>query len=95
MCEEDDPDIVAFRADPSDKLPGAAGVDPKRAACRRRAHLGNGLWRPIGGLSMCERTQKPSLSPAECPEDALISVRRVSIIAEDRLILIGSRENGQ
>ena len=50
---------------------------------------------PIGGLLMCERTQKPSLSPAECPQDALISVRRVGIIAEDRLILIGSRENRQ
>jgi hypothetical protein len=50
---------------------------------------------PICGLSMRERTRKPSLSPAECPEDALIYVRRVSIVAEDRLILIGSRENGQ
>jgi DNA polymerase-1 len=32
MCEEDDPDFIAFRGDPSDKLPGAAGVGPKRAA---------------------------------------------------------------
>jgi 5'-3' exonuclease len=32
MCEEDDPDFIALRGDPSDKLPGAAGVGPKRAA---------------------------------------------------------------
>ena len=29
MCEED---FIALRGDPSDKLPGAAGVRPKRAA---------------------------------------------------------------
>jgi hypothetical protein len=90
MCEEDDPDIVAFRADPSDKLPGAAGVDPKRARAADEHTWAMACGAPIGALSMCERTQKPSLSPAECPEDALIYVRRVSIIAEDRLILIGS-----
>jgi hypothetical protein len=50
---------------------------------------------PIGGLSMRERAQKPSLSPAECPEDALIYVRRVCIVGEDRLILMRSRENRQ
>jgi hypothetical protein len=50
---------------------------------------------PISGLSTCERAQKPSLSPAECPEDALICVRRVGIIGEVRLILIRSRENRQ
>jgi DNA polymerase-1 len=32
MCEEDDPDFIALRGDPSDKLSGAAGVGPKRAA---------------------------------------------------------------
>jgi DNA polymerase I len=32
MCEEDDPDFIALRGDPSDKLPGAAEVGPKRAA---------------------------------------------------------------
>jgi DNA polymerase-1 len=32
MCEEDDPDLIALRGHPSDKLPGAAGVGPKRAA---------------------------------------------------------------
>jgi DNA polymerase I len=32
MCEEDDPDFIALRGDPTDKLPGAAGVGPKRAA---------------------------------------------------------------
>jgi DNA polymerase-1 len=26
------PDFIALRGDPSDKLPGAAGVEPKRAA---------------------------------------------------------------
>ena len=44
---------------------------------------------------MRERAQKPSLSPAECPEDALICVRRVSIVGVVRLILIRSRENRQ
>jgi hypothetical protein len=39
--------------------------------------------------------RKPNLSPAECPEDALIRVRRVSIVGEVRLILIRSRENRQ
>jgi DNA polymerase I len=28
------PDFIALRGDPSDKLPGAAGVGPKRAAQR-------------------------------------------------------------
>ena len=32
MCEEDDPAFIALRGDPSDKLPGAAVVGPKRAA---------------------------------------------------------------
>ena len=38
---------------------------------------------------------KAYLSPAECPEDALICVRRVTIVGEVRLILIRSRENRQ
>jgi len=41
------------------------------------------------------RAQKPSLSSAECPEDALIRMRRVRIVGEVRLILIRSRENRQ
>jgi hypothetical protein len=45
---------------------------------------------PISGLSACERAQKPSLSSAECPEDALIRMRRVRIVGEVRLILIRS-----
>ena len=32
------PDFIALRADPSDKLPGAAGVGPKRAAQLLRRH---------------------------------------------------------
>jgi hypothetical protein len=47
----------------------------------------------IGGLSL--RHESLGLGPAECPEDALICVRRVSITSEDRLILIRSRENRQ
>ena len=39
--------------------------------------------------------QKPKSSPAECPEDALICVRRVGIVGESSLILIRSRENRQ
>jgi hypothetical protein len=58
-------------------------------------HLGNGFGAPIGGLSIREGTQKPSLSSAECPEDALIRMRRVSITSEERLIFIRSRENRQ
>ena len=50
---------------------------------------------PISGLSTYERAQKPSLSSAECPEDALICMRRASVISEGRLILIRSRENRQ
>jgi hypothetical protein len=50
---------------------------------------------PISGLSTYERAQKPSLSSAECPEDALIHVRRVRIVGEVRLILVRSRENRQ
>jgi hypothetical protein len=50
---------------------------------------------PISGLSTCERAQKPSLSSAECPKDALVHTRRVSIVGEDRLIFVRSRENRQ
>jgi hypothetical protein len=50
---------------------------------------------PISRLVTCERAQKPSLSSAECPEDALIRMRRVRIVGEVRLILIRSRENRQ
>jgi DNA polymerase-1 len=39
------PDFIALRGDPSDKLPGAAGVGPKRAAqlVRRYGSLGGVL----------------------------------------------------
>ena len=38
------PDFIALRGDPSDKLPGAAGVGPKRAAQLVRRY--GSLWRP-------------------------------------------------
>ena len=49
------PDFIALRGDPSDKLPGAAGVGPKRAAQLVRRYgtldgvLDAGLFRTRGG----------------------------------------------
>ena len=47
------------------------------------------------GLSRRGHAPIAQSSPAECPEDALASLRRVGIFGEGRLIVIRARENCQ